>query len=155
MGMIEMNDKLIKAINSWENDYLNCTDDELSIIVNAASSTLTPPQSDTQGALADAFIKMANLEKENERLRDECYKRQSWLDKAKSDAGYDRNVSFDVVWKDALQALTRPSREAKLLGALKQARYFIASPDLSSATGRTLFNVNLSNVISYAEAEGE
>ncbi len=43
----------------------------------------------------------------------------------------------------------------KLLEALKQARDFIESPDLASATGRTLFNVNLSNVIAYAEAEGE
>jgi hypothetical protein len=57
-----MTDKLIEAINSWENDYLNCTDDELSIIVNAARSTLTPP--DTQGAF-DVLMKWADTERKS------------------------------------------------------------------------------------------
>lgn len=41
-------------------------------------------------------------EREKESLAEACHARQSWLDKAKDQWGVDRNVSFDVVWAEAL-----------------------------------------------------
>jgi len=39
--------------------------------------------------------------------------RASWLKKAKQDAGYDPNVSFDVVWEEALAALKEKRSRAR------------------------------------------
>lgn len=36
-------------------------------------------------------------------LEDTESRRKDWLRKAKEDAGYDPNTSFDVVWKETLQ----------------------------------------------------
>jgi hypothetical protein len=35
-------------------------------------------------------------------LQDSVYKRQEWLRKAKKEANYDQNVSFDDVWREVL-----------------------------------------------------
>ncbi|GAB3763656.1 hypothetical protein GCM10028796_17550 [Ramlibacter monticola] len=43
-------------------------------------------------------------ERELDSLREAAAARTRWLDKAKDAAGYDRNVSFDVVWADTLAA---------------------------------------------------
>lgn len=39
-----------------------------------------------------------------EGLEEEARRRNSWLAKAKREAGYDDNTSFDVVWAKALKA---------------------------------------------------
>lgn len=51
------------------------------------------------------FRFVADLIEENRRLKEEAYKRECWLRSAKLIAGYHSNVSFDVVWNDALDAL--------------------------------------------------
>lgn len=44
-------------------------------------------------------------ERRNEQLREDAFRRSQWLRKAKEEAGYDDDVSFDVVWRDALAAI--------------------------------------------------
>lgn len=50
---------------------------------------------------------IGRLYRENEYLKDAQIKRNEWLDKAKKEAGYSTNVSFDVVWEEALKALKK------------------------------------------------
>ena len=57
----------------------------------------------------DKIIKQQNeiigrLTRENENFQDAYIKREQWLNKAKKDAGFDMNESFDNVWKEALAA---------------------------------------------------
>ncbi len=49
-----------------------------------------------------------------ESLQDDARNRNSWLWKAKKDAGYDQNISFDVVWSEALAALKAARDELPL-----------------------------------------
>jgi hypothetical protein len=56
-------------------------------------------------------------ERRMEDYQDTSIRRDQWLRKAKEDAGYHYNTSFDVVWADALAALKR----AKGDGALRIA----------------------------------
>jgi hypothetical protein len=101
-----MTDKLIEAIDSWENDYLNCTDDELSTIVNAARSTLTPP--DTQGDLYDQITVFMQRVHESIIAKPQAITIET----------------YDFL-NHVRTALTRPSREAEinaqLLASLKGA----------------------------------
>lgn len=46
-------------------------------------------------------------------LHDSLNKRDEWLRKAKGDAGYSYNVSFDTVWADALCALKTLNEQKK------------------------------------------
>lgn len=46
---------------------------------------------------------IGKLTRENERLEESQRKRREWLDRAKKEAGYDRSVSFDIVWKQVLE----------------------------------------------------
>lgn len=41
-------------------------------------------------------------ERRQEELQDSANKRSQWLSQAKREAGYDDNVSFDVVWSETL-----------------------------------------------------
>lgn len=52
---------------------------------------------------------------ENKDLRDAAQRREEWLRRAKSQAGYSNNVSFDVVWDAALAALTEKLAKEKKL----------------------------------------
>jgi hypothetical protein len=64
--------------------------------------------SDLRGLLAEldeADRRAGAAERQNEYLQDSQSRRTQWLDKAKNDAGYHRNVSFDDVWREALTAL--------------------------------------------------
>lgn len=61
---------------------------------------------------ADTDKTIAALARENVAMREQIAdlkdsesRRNSWLYRAKIDAGYDDNVSFDVVWAEALAAL--------------------------------------------------
>lgn len=47
------------------------------------------------------------LKKHNADLSDTDSRSKEWLAEAKRDAGYPDNISFDVVWKDALRALKK------------------------------------------------
>ncbi len=40
-----------------------------------------------------------------EYLKDTASRRDAWMSRAKRDAEYDDNVSFDQVWEEALKAL--------------------------------------------------
>lgn len=42
-------------------------------------------------------------ERQLERYREQDFHHTLWNDKAKEEAGYHRNVSFDVVWKETLE----------------------------------------------------
>lgn len=35
-------------------------------------------------------------------LKESEYKRKCWLEKAKKEAGYHSNISFDIVWEETL-----------------------------------------------------
>jgi hypothetical protein len=175
--MIEMNEKLIKAINSWENDYLNCTDDELSTIVNAARSTLTPPQSDTQGALDDYNQGVEDTKKAiSEKIKEmalyfdrwECYsgKYASSTERESVDPDGLAEIVTDV---SVERALSSPSRGAKLLQILKDIQDCPYSIDLDTvpkggvdvAPQQVVLNVSMSLLKmravnqAIAEAEGE
>lgn len=54
-------------------------------------------------------------------LKDDSFKREQWLDKAKREAGYDRSVSFDVVWAAALKALLKIDSRAQKLADARDA----------------------------------
>lgn len=64
--------------------------------------------------LAESDRRAGAAEREVMWLRSNANARQSWLDKAKDRAGYDRSVSFDVVFDDLLAArdALREAREA-------------------------------------------
>lgn len=49
-------------------------------------------------------LKLFDVEAENKKLKDEILAAKDWRDAAKEEAGFDRNVSFDVVWAAALKA---------------------------------------------------
>jgi hypothetical protein len=59
----------------------------------------------TAASFAETWIKRRESAalKENAELRDTALRRESWLRKAKSQAGYDNSVSFDVVWAETLK----------------------------------------------------
>lgn len=57
-----------------------------------------------QAQLNEADRRAGAAERENVSLRRDICDRRRWLDEAKREAGYDANVSFDVVWAEALQA---------------------------------------------------
>lgn len=59
----------------------------------------------TAASFAETWIKRREsaARKENAELRDTALRRESWLRKAKSQAGYDNSVSFDVVWAETLK----------------------------------------------------
>ena len=44
-------------------------------------------------------------ERQMEYLKDTASRRDAWMSRAKRDAEYDDNVSFDQVWEEALKAL--------------------------------------------------
>ncbi len=46
-------------------------------------------------------------ERQIERFREQDYKHTLWNDKAKAEAGYPRNTSFDIVWKETLKKAKR------------------------------------------------
>lgn len=56
-------------------------------------------------AIAEAWVRRRESAaiKENAVLRDEAQRRQSWLRKAKKQAGFSDNISFDVVWAEVLE----------------------------------------------------
>jgi len=56
-------------------------------------------------ALKKADQKVGELTRKVEFLQDTDNRRKNWLYEAKRAAGYDQNVSFDVVWEAALKAL--------------------------------------------------
>lgn len=58
---------------------------------------------DLKDTLADNAVKIRKLEKQVEELLDTQYRRDEWLRKAKAEAGYHNNVSFDIVWKEVLE----------------------------------------------------
>ncbi len=53
---------------------------------------------------------LGRLLRENEDLKDTNSRRSEWLRKAKSDAGFADSVSFDEVWKAALEAYLKPKK---------------------------------------------
>lgn len=56
-----------------------------------------------KAALDEADRKRGQLERELDYLKDSERKRNSWLAKAKEQAGYSQNTSFDVVWAETLK----------------------------------------------------
>lgn len=50
-------------------------------------------------------LRLFDAEAELRRFEENKIERKQWLEKATEDAGFDRNVSFDVVWAAALKAL--------------------------------------------------
>lgn len=57
--------------------------------------------------VAAQAIDIRMLNKRIESLQDTGNKRAQWLAQAKRDAGYPDNISFDIVWADALRALKK------------------------------------------------
>ncbi len=51
--------------------------------------------------------KIERLEKEVERLQESERRHREWIHKAKRDAGYNQTVSFDDVWKKALENINK------------------------------------------------
>lgn len=56
----------------------------------------------TDAELAEAFLELGRLRRENARLKDSEFKRKMWIENAKKRAGYDTNVSFDDVFDELL-----------------------------------------------------
>ncbi len=52
--------------------------------------------------MSEQSLLILKLQKENENLREEIYKRREWIRKAKKQAGYSDSSSFDVVWEETL-----------------------------------------------------
>lgn len=55
-----------------------------------------------QKDLAEADRRAGAAERENEQLRKTIQASRDWIEEAKDEAGYSRNVSFDVVWEETL-----------------------------------------------------
>jgi len=57
--------------------------------------------------IAHQAIQLVKLQQQNHELAEIALKHENWIWQAKGDANYPDNVSFDVVWADALKALKR------------------------------------------------
>lgn len=77
---------------------------EVSKAWNTRADIVEKPD-DKDGELERAYAKIGKLSDENDSLKKNERLRNDWLYKAKSDAGYNQNISFDEVWKYALFAL--------------------------------------------------
>lgn len=73
-------------------------------------NTVEPSHTAVEGVSANVKVTptielLDKLMTENANLKDTVQRRNEWVIQAKRDAGYDRNISFDIVWADALKAL--------------------------------------------------
>lgn len=59
-------------------------------------------ESQLREALAEADRRAGAAEREKEQYRESNIARSDWLWRAKREAGYDSNVSFDIVWAETL-----------------------------------------------------
>ena len=50
----------------------------------------------------DPYKENWQLRKEVERYQNSQQRSETWRDRAKEEAGYHRNISFDIVWKETL-----------------------------------------------------
>jgi len=60
--------------------------------------------------LEQALIRAATAEEDARMLREDARKNAEWTDQAKRDWGVSTNISFDVVWAEALQMKRPPAR---------------------------------------------
>jgi len=65
------------------------------------------PESANDNNLAAAFKELGRLREENAKLKESESKTNYWLEEAKMRAGYDTNVSFDVVFNELLEAANK------------------------------------------------
>jgi len=82
-------DKGYRAAQKTFDDFVNVADDY--------------PETPTDWELAEAFRELGRLRVDNQRLRVMVNNTKSWTEQAKRDAGYDENVSFDVVFGNLLE----------------------------------------------------
>lgn len=64
---------------------------------------LTAQKAELEKNLGVMANKLLRIEEENADLLDERNKRRDWIDRARREAGFSYNVSFDVVWDEVLK----------------------------------------------------
>jgi len=57
---------------------------------------------DAKKVIAEQDRMIGELIRERDWLKDSERKREEWLRKAKQEAGYHNNISFDIVWEETL-----------------------------------------------------
>src|SRR4051794_24288642 len=78
---------------------------ELEPVIRRRIAAVMRESEASMGRQRDEADRRAGAAERNvERLDDSVSKHSSWLSKAKREAGYPDNISFDVVWSDALRA---------------------------------------------------
>jgi hypothetical protein len=91
---------------------------------------ITMKKSKLLKTLARLTAELHDRKDEVESLRYNIKKREEWLHDAKLDAGYDQNVSFDIVWADALKLLLHQKSKNKSNNKGKEAY----NPELQNPT---------------------
>ena len=81
---------------TWEKTFLGTP---VPVVAGAAEKEIA----DLRAQLAEADRRAGQAERKLERVVEEASRRQQWLAQAKRAWGVDDHVSFDVVWKEALE----------------------------------------------------
>lgn len=67
------------------------------------------------------WYRVSKAVKDNEKLRESARRRESWLSRAKAEAGYHEHVSFDIVWERTLaRAMAADAPVARRRGAANE-----------------------------------
>jgi hypothetical protein len=83
-----------------------------------------------------------------EDVLDSQIKRNDWLFKAKKQWGVDDNISFDIVWADALEL--KQQRDG-LLEALQQLDKALNAVFLSDSSNKNINSISLKVAINHAQ----
>jgi len=94
------------VLASWLESELPADGNGMSVDAVAAElRRLHSANEALQATLNEADRRAGAAERELASKEDATQRQASWIRKAKAAAGYDNNISFDVVWDDALKAL--------------------------------------------------
>lgn len=78
-----------------------------------------------ENLLIDYVKNNKELKEENEKLKDDAFKRQQVIDKSKREAGYSSQDSFDKVWKETLSKAKMWDDRANLNEVEKTFNYYV------------------------------
>jgi len=123
--------ELIELLAKHFKKYYDTTTEPIDEMHPAvALSALTELDTQWQGkveALQTEKGIIGKLTNEVERLRENVLRRTRWIDKAKRDAGYDSNISFDDVWNNTLKEIQ--SAQSQLTASEAELTATIADRD--------------------------
>ena len=103
-GLSELAAAALKMIGSLQDQLTRkqSENEQVAADLAAMSAELDESVAAMSADLAEADRRAGAAERAKARVDDDAAKRASWLRSAKAEAGYDDNVSFDVVWAETL-----------------------------------------------------